>query len=92
MSDEQLSFLKIGMRWSPATVAVYLLLPESNARIHQVACSLGNSIRRDGTLGPLRGGKDVIGVHISRSKRSQICKVLGITSKYFSSMAKDWRG
>jgi hypothetical protein len=90
VDQEQLSLFKIAKRWSPATVAVLLRLPEANARTHAVACAMGNAIRRDGTFAPARDGKDVIGVYISKSKRKLICQVLEIQSDYFGRVAKVW--
>jgi hypothetical protein len=90
VDEEQLSLFKISKRWSPAHISVYLLLPDSQARTHMVACAMGNAKRRDGTFAPLRDGKDVIGVLISYLKRKQVCTVLEIELEYFSRLAKQW--
>jgi hypothetical protein len=83
---EQLSILE-GRRFDPTSVAVKLRCPASFSRTHSIAAALGNSLRRDGTLAPLRSGKDVIGVLIPPGKRKRICAVMEIKPKYFSAFA-----
>jgi hypothetical protein len=90
VDQQQLQLFKISKRWSPAHISVYLLLPDSQARTHMVACAMGNAKRRDGTFAPARDGKDVIGVLIPYAKRKQVCTVLEIELEYFSRIAKHW--
>jgi hypothetical protein len=88
MSDEQLSILE-GRRFDPTSVAVKLLLPDSFTRTHGIAAALGREMRKDGTFGSLRHGKDGVGVLIGPTQRKRICAVLDIGMDYFSDFARE---
>jgi hypothetical protein len=77
-------------RFSPATVAVLLRLPQSPARSFLIASALGKSIRRDSTFLPARHGKDVIGVFIGRAQRKTIIEELGVTARRFNQQIDAW--
>jgi hypothetical protein len=77
-------------RFSPVTLAAWMILPASNARVFGVATCIGRSIRRDSTFAPLRHGKDVVGVLIQRPQRRAIQEHLKITGAHWRYLVAEW--
>jgi hypothetical protein len=77
-------------RFSPVTLATWMLLPRSSARVFAVATCIGKSLRRDSTFMPLRHGKDVIGVVIQRGQRKAIEHHLNMSSGTWRMLVSRW--
>jgi hypothetical protein len=77
-------------RFSPVTLAVWMMLPPSSTRTFAVATCIGKALRRDSTFRPLRHGKDVIGVVIQRGQRRAIERELRMSSGTWRKLVSRW--
>jgi hypothetical protein len=77
-------------RFSPVTLAVWMLLPPGSTRTFAVATCIGKALRRDSTFRPLRHGKDVIGVVIQRGQRRAIERELRMSSGTWRKLVSRW--
>jgi hypothetical protein len=77
-------------RYSPVSVAVYLRLPEANARSFAVASALGRFIRLDGSFGSVRSVSDAGGSVVGPTQRQRVLAVLNIQPRRWRSLVTDW--
>jgi hypothetical protein len=77
-------------RYSPATIAAYLRLPESGARAFAIASALGSWVRADGGRERVRSGREVAGAVVTRRRLALILRLLAITDRAWRYYVTDW--
>jgi hypothetical protein len=77
-------------RYSPASVAVLMRLPASNARAFVIASALGSIRGEAGHDRPLRSGKDASGTLITSRKLKVILAAIGINRRQWQKHLLDW--
>jgi hypothetical protein len=77
-------------RYSPASVAVLMRLPASNARAFSIASALGSIRGEAGHDRPLRSGKEASGTLITPRRLPAILGVIGINRRQWRYHVADW--
>jgi hypothetical protein len=88
MSEQQRLF--DDTRYSPVSVAIYQLLPESNARAFAIASALGSYRDESGSSDRLRSGRQAAGSLVSSRRLPIVLAALGVSDRQWRRYVQQW--